>query len=104
MANNTTNDQKDTSKNTTQSNDTSTRDNDPHYGQEPHTIDPNRADPDEEVTPRNIQTPVSDADKDKQNDVLAADHVRAGYPANMEPRTSEERERMEDEGLIDKAK
>lgn len=62
--------------------------------------DPTATSPDEEVTPHNAQAPVSDEDKLKQDNILTAQHVEQGYPANMIPRTAEERQRMRDEGLI----
>lgn len=99
MATNTTND-KDTSKNHTTTNQQATReDNESSPYEAGHEIDPT-VNPDEEVTPKNVQAPVDDEDKIHQDDVLAADHVRLGYPANMVPRTDEERRRMEEDGLI----
>lgn len=99
MASNTTND-KDTSKNQTNNHDTrDDTDNESPYIPTPE-LDPSSADPDEEVTPGNVQAPVDDEDKLKQDNVLNAQHVEQGYPANMIPRTDEERERMKKDGLI----
>jgi hypothetical protein len=85
-------DNKTTHKNTNQS-----TDEQEHEYEAPR---PDEVDPDEEVTPKNVQTPISDEDKDRQNAVLRADHNRVGYPADMEPRSEDERKRMEEDGLI----
>lgn len=63
-------------------------------------LDPNSADPNEEVTPGNVQAPIDDEDKLRQDNVLAADHVEKGFPANEIPRTDEEKKRMKDAGLV----
>ena len=96
--NNTKNDKKTNNDTADTDNDT----NDTPYIPTP-VLDPNSADSSEEVTPGNVQAPLNDDDKLKQDNVLAAEHIEKGYPADMVPRTEEERRRMEDEGLIDKA-
>ena len=62
--------------------------------------DPGSADPHEEVTPGNVQAPPDDEAKLKQDNVLNAEHIEKGFPANEVPRTDEEKKQMEQEELI----
>lgn len=93
---------KNDTKTTTSDHDTSDNtDNESPYIPTPE-LHPEDFDPDEEVTPKNVQAPIDDEDKLKQDNVLQADHIRLGFPANEVPRTDEERKAMEEAGLIDK--
>ena len=92
---------KDTSKKEQRHGTNTTENTDSPYVPTPE-LDPNSANPDEEVTPGNVQAPFDEEDKLRQDNVLNADHIEKGFPANDIPRTDDEKKRMEEAGIIDK--